>query len=124
MNPPCASRRPSSTPPAKAITESTSKAEPVRIKNAPSFTAADVSTSLAAASAAEAGLITGNLQDGNEVARTKGASYMAIADFAQKATFADSTDATKSRSKPKNSSASYCRMLIPEMKSRKSCPAG
>jgi hypothetical protein len=87
---------PLDTPPAKAISESTSKAEPVRIKNAPSFTAADVSASLAAANAAEAGLVTGNLQDGNEVARKKGASYIAIADFAQKATFADSTDATKS----------------------------
>jgi hypothetical protein len=87
---------PLGTPPAKAIAESTSKAEPVRIKNAPSFTAADVSASLAAANAAETGLVTGNLQDGNEVARKKGASYVAIADFAQKATFADSTDATKS----------------------------
>ena len=41
--------------------------------------------------------MTGNLQDGKEVARTKGVSYMAIADFAEKATFADSADAAKSQ---------------------------
>jgi hypothetical protein len=94
-----AMREPASleTPPAKSITESTPKAEPVRINNAPSFTAADVSTSLAAANAAEAGLVNGNLQDGKEVAHAKGVSYMAIADLAQKATFADSADATKSQ---------------------------
>jgi hypothetical protein len=88
---------PLDTPPAKAIAESTPKAEPVRINDAPSFTIDDVSKSLAAANAAEAGLTTGNLQDGKEVARTKGASYIAIADFAQKATFADSADAAKSQ---------------------------
>jgi hypothetical protein len=84
------------TPPAKAITESTSKTVPVRVNNAPSFSADEVSTSLAAATAAEAGLVTGNLQDSKEVARTKGASYVAIADFAQKATFADAGDGAKS----------------------------
>ena len=83
------------TPQAKSITESAAKAEPVRINNAPSFAEADVTTSLAAANAAEAGLVTGNLQDGKEVARTKGVSYMAIADLAQKVTFADSADATR-----------------------------
>ena len=88
---------PLDAPPAKAITETAPKAEPVRIANAPSFTAADVSTTLAAANAAEAGLVTGNLQDSKEVAHTKGASYMAIADFAEKATFADSADAAKSQ---------------------------
>jgi hypothetical protein len=88
---------PLEAPPAKAITETAPKAEPVRIANAPSFTAADVSTSLAAANAAETGLETGNLQDGKEVAHTKGVSYMAIADFAGKATFADAADSTKSQ---------------------------
>jgi hypothetical protein len=88
---------PLATPPAKSITESTPKGEPVRINNAPSFTAADISTSLTAATAAEAGLVNGNLQDGKEVAHAKGVSYMAIADLAQKATFADSADATKSQ---------------------------
>jgi hypothetical protein len=88
---------PLEAPPAKAITETTPKVDPVRIANAPSFTAADVSASLAAANAAEAGLETGSLQDGKEVAHTKGVSYMAIADFAEKATFADAADATKSQ---------------------------
>jgi hypothetical protein len=88
---------PLEAPPAKAITETAPKAEPVRIANAPSFTAADVSASLAAANAAEAGLETGNLQDGKEIAHTKGVSYMAIADFAEKATFGDSADSTKSQ---------------------------
>ena len=88
---------PLETPPAKAITETTPKVEPVRIANAPSFTAGDVSATLAAANAAEAGLETGSLQDGKEVAHTKGVSYMAIADFAEKATFADSADAAKSQ---------------------------
>jgi hypothetical protein len=88
---------PLEAPPAKAITETASKAEPVRIANAPSFTAAEVSTSLAAANAAETGLETGSLQDGKEVAHAKGVSYMAISDFAQKATFADAADATKSQ---------------------------
>jgi hypothetical protein len=88
---------PLEAPPAKAITETAPKAEPVRIPNAPSYTAADVSASFTAANAAEAGLETGSLQDGKEVAHTKGVSYMAIADFAQKATFADPADATKSQ---------------------------
>jgi hypothetical protein len=95
-------------PPAKAITETVPKAEPVRIANAPSYPAADVSTSLAAANAAEAGLETGSLQDGKEVAHTKGVSYMAIADFAQKATFADAPDATKSQQQ----SAEFFRKLL------------
>jgi hypothetical protein len=88
---------PLETPPAKAIAETAPKVEPVRIANAPSFTAADVAASLAAANAAEAGLETGNLQDGKEVAHTKGVSYMAIADFAGKATFADAADSEKSQ---------------------------
>jgi hypothetical protein len=88
---------PLEAPPAKAITESAPKAETVHIANGPSFAAADVTTALAAADAAQAGLVTGNLQDGKEVAHTKGVSYMAIADLAQKATFADSADAAKSQ---------------------------
>ncbi len=84
-------------PSAKAITENIPKVEPVRINNAPSFAAADVTTSLEAADVAQAGLVAGNLQDGKEVARTKGVSYMAIADFAQKATFSDAADAAKSQ---------------------------
>jgi hypothetical protein len=88
---------PLDVPPAKAITENAPKAEPVHIANGPSFSAADVTAALQAAGAAEAGLVTGNLQDGKEVAHTKGVSYMAIADFAQKATFADGADATKAQ---------------------------
>jgi len=45
---------PLDTPPAKAITENTSKVEPIRIVNAPSFTAADMQHRLAAANTAEA----------------------------------------------------------------------
>jgi hypothetical protein len=88
---------PLEAPPAKSITESEPKTEPVRIANGPSFTGADVTAALQAASAAESGLVTGNLHDGKEIAHTKGVSYMAIADFAQKATFADPADASKAQ---------------------------
>lgn len=88
---------PLDAPPAKSITENAPKAESVRIANGPSFTGADVTAALQAAGSAEAGLIAGNLQDGKEVAHTKGVSYMSIADFAQKATFADPADATKAQ---------------------------
>jgi hypothetical protein len=88
---------PLDAPPAKSITENAPKAEPVRIANGPSFTGADVTAALHAAGTAETGLVTGNLQDGKEVAHTKGVSYMAIADFAQKATFADPADAIKTQ---------------------------
>jgi hypothetical protein len=95
--PPVHEPAPLEAPPAKAITESTPKAQTVHTANGPSFSAADVTAALAAADAAQAGLVTGNLQDGKEVAHTKGVSYMAIADLAQKATFADSADASKSQ---------------------------
>src|SRR5262249_30764342 len=96
-NEPAREPAPLDVPPAKAITENATKAEPVRIANGPSFTAADVTAAFQAAAAAEGGLVTGNLQDGKEVAHTKGVSYMAIADFAQKATFADSADSAKAQ---------------------------
>ena len=86
---------PLDAPPATAITESAPKPEPIHIRNAPVFSPANVDASLTAANAAEAGLVTGNLQDSKEIARTKGASYMAISDFAEKATFADVADAAK-----------------------------
>jgi hypothetical protein len=88
---------PLDAPAAKSITENALKAEPVRIANGPSFTGGDVAAALQAAGAAETGLVAGNLQDGKEVAHTKGVSYMAIADFAQKATFAGPADAAKAQ---------------------------
>jgi hypothetical protein len=96
-NEPMREPAPLNAPPAKSITENAPKGEPVRIANGPSFTGADVTAALQAASAAESGLVTGNLQDGKEVAHTKGVSYMAIADFAEKATFADPADGAKAQ---------------------------
>jgi len=52
--------------------------------------------------------VTGNLQDGKEVAHTKGVSYMAITDFAQKATFADPADAAS----PKGQADEFFRKLL------------
>ena len=61
----------------------------MRIKDAPSFTAADVSTALQTAKDAEPGLVNGSMSDGREVAQAKGVSYSKLADLAQKATFID-----------------------------------
>ena len=76
-------------PPAAPVNESVPQREPVRIKAAPSFSAADASTALQAAKDAEPGLVNGSMSDGREVAQAKGASYSKLADLAQKATFKD-----------------------------------
>jgi hypothetical protein len=59
------------------------------VAGAPSFSADELAVALSKAKEAQAGLVTGNFDDGAEVKRTKGQSYMAFTDLAQKATFVD-----------------------------------
>jgi hypothetical protein len=63
--------------------------EPVKIANAPSFTAEELRTSLENAAKAQPQLVSGNFADGKEVQRAKGAGFSMLADLAQKATFVD-----------------------------------
>jgi hypothetical protein len=88
---------PLETPPATALTDTAPRSEApnqVRISDAPSFTLADLTASIQIANEAEATLAKGNLSDGREVQQTKGKSYMAIADMAQKAALVDATAAS------------------------------
>lgn len=78
------------TPPAEPMKAAPAAApEPIRITGAPTFSAADLTAAIAAGKGAEAGLVTGNLTDNRDVARTKGLSYSILADLAQKTTFVD-----------------------------------
>jgi hypothetical protein len=63
--------------------------EPIKVANAPSFTADDLRTSLETATKAQPQLVSGNFADGKEVQRAKGAGFSMLADLAQKATFVD-----------------------------------
>jgi hypothetical protein len=63
-----------------------------------------LAVALRKAQEAQAGLVTGNFVDGGVVKRTKGQSYMAFCDLAQKATFVD-----------KDSNASYASALEREV---------
>lgn len=82
-------------PPAVPVKEAAPAAtpEPIHIAGAPTFGAADLTAAIAAGKGAEAGLVTGNLADGRDIARTKGLSYSILADLAQKATFVDTAAA-------------------------------
>lgn len=77
-----------SAPPAAPVKEA-SAGESIQIKNAPSFTSAELAAAVATGKDVIAGLVHGNLADGNEVARAKGASYLLLADLAQKTAFID-----------------------------------
>jgi hypothetical protein len=59
------------------------------VAGAPSFSADELAVALSKAKESQAGLITGNFVDGGEMRRTKGQSYMAFCDLAQKAAFVD-----------------------------------
>ncbi|HEY3393831.1 MAG TPA: hypothetical protein VGK58_14060 [Lacipirellulaceae bacterium] len=78
--------------------------EPAEIVGAPSFSADELAVALGKAKEAQAGLVAGNFDDGAQVKRTKGLSYMAFCDLAQKATFVD-----------KDSSGSYASALDREV---------
>jgi hypothetical protein len=78
--------------------------EPAEIVGAPSFSADELAVALSKAKEAQAGLIAGNFDDGAAVKRTKGLSYMAFCDLAQKATFVD-----------KDSNANYASALEREV---------
>jgi hypothetical protein len=71
--------------------------ESVRIEKAPAFTAADLSAALQAGKDAEAGLLTGKLNESPDIDRAKGRSYMILADLAQNAMFADAASADTAR---------------------------
>jgi hypothetical protein len=66
-----------------------------RIKEAPSYTADQLNSTLAAAREAQAGLVTGDLND-RTVQRTKGLSYSKICDLAEAATFVANLQASES----------------------------
>jgi hypothetical protein len=78
--------------------------EPAEIVDAPSFSADELAVALGKAREAQAGLVAGNFDDGAQVKRTKGLSYMAFCELAQKATFVD-----------KDSNASYASALEREV---------
>jgi hypothetical protein len=59
------------------------------VAGAPSFSADELAVSLRAAQNVQSGLVTGDFDDGFEVKRAKGLSYMVLCDLAQKATFVD-----------------------------------
>jgi hypothetical protein len=67
-----------------------------RPAKAPSFTADELADALQAARDAQPSLMAGNLEDGREIQRAKGAAYSALADLAQKATLVDVSTATES----------------------------
>jgi len=72
-----------------AVTSATGdvRREQILIRDAPSFTAAELTAAIAAARAAQPLLMKGNLTDGREVQFAKGRGYLALADLAQKLTF-------------------------------------
>jgi hypothetical protein len=76
-------------PPETGDSAETEAGEAATIVDAPSFSADELAVALRKAQEAQAGLVTGNFVDGGEVKRTKGQSYMAFCDLAQKATFVD-----------------------------------
>jgi hypothetical protein len=75
-----------------------------RIVGAPSFSEDELAVALTSAKQAQAGLLTGDFDDGAEIKRTKGQSYKAFCDLAQKSTFVD-----------KKSNASYASALEREV---------
>lgn len=83
------------SPPAAPLKESEPIAAPIQIKDAPSFTVAELSAALEAGKEAEAGLVTGNLGDSRESDRAKGFSYSILADLAQKTTFVEGGSASE-----------------------------
>jgi hypothetical protein len=75
--------------PATPSKEATPLSEPIKIKDAPTFAASDLSAALQAGKDAEPGLVNGNFADSLEVKKAKGFSYMILADLAQKAMFVE-----------------------------------
>ncbi|MCI0335370.1 MAG: hypothetical protein L0228_19350 [Planctomycetes bacterium] len=69
--------------------EATEILEPVKIDNAPLFSADDLRSALETATKAQPQLVTGNFADGKDVQRAKGFGFSMLADLAQKATFVD-----------------------------------
>jgi hypothetical protein len=86
---------PLAPPLAKPIVPQSAPKQPetIHFASAPSFSAADVSTALQAAKDAQPKLVAGSLGDSKEVQQAKGRSFMALADLAQKATFAAQSSA-------------------------------
>jgi hypothetical protein len=71
------------------ITPTEEAGETAVVAGAPSFSADELAVALRKAQEAQAGLVTGNFVDGGELKRTKGQSYMAFCDLAQKAIFVE-----------------------------------
>lgn len=84
-------------PAAPPLKDSADIGEPIQIAGLPSFKVADLSAALEAGKKAEPGLVTGSFGDSDAINRTKGLSYLILADLAQKATFVD--DATSGETK-------------------------
>jgi hypothetical protein len=92
---------PLAAPPAAPLANGAAPADAIRVAGEPSFTADELAAALEAAQEAQPSLVAGNLSDGREVQRAKGTGYSAMADLAQKLTFAggasaaDSVDASR-----------------------------
>jgi hypothetical protein len=90
------------TEPAEPSTFATAEATPISdtiappIRDARFFSAEQVKAALQSAKSAQAGLVTGDLEDGEAARKAKGASYQKLCGLAEKATFASAASQSSS----------------------------
>jgi TPR repeat protein len=90
----------------------------IQIQGTPSFVLNDVTAALDAAEAALAGLVTGRLVDGKEVARAKGFSYVVMCDLAQKWVFAQAGRPDQESSMVREKVAEFYKRTLGDAKTR------